>query len=282
MKLFNKVAIIGVGLIGGSLGLALKKKRIAKKVVGVSRHKQTLALAKKMGAIDEGSLKLDVIKGSDFLIFATPVNTIINLAPRAAKIIGRECMVTDVGSTKEKIVSVLEKIFPLFVGSHPLAGSEKRSVKNAEAAMFENSLCILTPTNKTRKEVLNKVKKLWASVGAKAVSIPLKTHDRVLSITSHLPHILAFSLISCVPLKFLNLSGQALKDTTRIAASDPLLWSDIIVSNQRNILNSLKSFKFNLSQLERAVRNKDRKKILTFLKASKKKRERLSSDDCCG
>ena len=140
MKLFNKVAIVGVGLIGGSIALAIKKHRLAHEIIGVSRHTKSLLLAKKMGAIDRGSQDINIIKDADLVILATPVNTIINLAPKILKVIKRACIVSDVGSTKEQIVKILEKIFPNYIGSHPLAGSEKRGIINADPKIFKDSL----------------------------------------------------------------------------------------------------------------------------------------------
>ncbi|MCM8789889.1 MAG: prephenate dehydrogenase/arogenate dehydrogenase family protein, partial [Candidatus Omnitrophica bacterium] len=169
------------------------------------------------------------------------------------------------GSTKEKIVFVLEKNFSNFAGGHPLAGSEKRGIRNADARIFKNSLCILTPTRKTKKKVLDTLKKFWEKLGARTITLTPQTHDKVLSFTSHLPHLLAFSLMAAVPKKFLLYSGQALKDTRRIAASDPVLWSDIFLSNRDNILSSLKSFKESLSKLEEAIRKNDKNSLMAFL-----------------
>ncbi|MBU0709992.1 MAG: prephenate dehydrogenase/arogenate dehydrogenase family protein, partial [Candidatus Omnitrophica bacterium] len=150
MKKFNKAAIVGVGLIGGSMAMIIKKKRLAKEVVGVSRRKKNLLLAKKMGAIDKGSQSLGIVKDADLLIFATPVETIIDFALPVSKLVKKDCIVTDVGSTKKAIVSRLEKLFPHYIGSHPLAGSEKQHVRNACVGMFKDSLCILTPTKSTK------------------------------------------------------------------------------------------------------------------------------------
>jgi prephenate dehydrogenase len=157
MRLFNKVAIVGVGLIGGSLALAIKKRGLAKEVIGVSRRKKTLLLARQRGMIDRGSQDLNIIKDVDLVILAAPVETIIKTAQEVSKIVGPDCIVIDVGSTKEQIVFKLEKLFKHFVGSHPLAGSEKRGVSNACDEIFNNSLCILTPTKHTAASALRKV-----------------------------------------------------------------------------------------------------------------------------
>jgi prephenate dehydrogenase len=274
-KLFNKVAIVGIGLIGGSIALAIKKKRLANEIIGVSRHKKSLILAKKIGAIDKGSLGLDILSAADLLIFATPVETIINLAPLISKIISKDCVVTDVGSTKEKIVSKLEKSFPNFVGSHPLAGSEKRSIQNAQFNMFSGTQCILTPTKITNSKALNKIKALWVNLGARVIILSPKAHDKVLSFTSHLPHVAAFSLIGIIPREYLRFASNGLGDTTRIAASDPLLWVDILLSNRKNIIKNIVLLQNELSGMKEAIGKNDRIFLNKILKQAKEKRDTL-------
>lgn len=276
MELFNKVAIIGTGLIGGSLALAIKKNRLAGKIVGVSRHKKSLLLAERRGAIDSGSQALEIIKDADLVIFATPVNVILSLAPKVAKFIKKDCLVTDVGSTKEKIVSSLEKRFPNFVGSHPLAGSEKRSIANAHPGLFKNSLCLLTPTKKTNKRAMEKINLLWKRIGAKTNSLSPEAHDKILAFVSHLPHIVAFSLIESVPGNFLKFGSTGLKDTTRIASSDSELWAEIFLSNQKNILQAVTKLEKNISRIKSVVKTKNKKQLSAILKKAKEKREVLA------
>lgn len=273
--MFKKVAIVGTGLIGGSLALGIKKKRIASEVVGVSRHKKSLAAAKRMGAIDKGSLNLRIIKDADLIILATPVNVILNLAAKISKIAGTDAIITDVGSTKQEIVAKLERIFPNFVGSHPLAGSEKRSISNADPEMFIGSVCILTPTRKTKGLVLKRIKGFWNRLGASTIDLSPENHDKILSFTSHLPHIAAFSLIESVPHSYLEFASGGLKDTTRIAASDRELWADIFLSNRKNILKGIVVLEKNLANIKSALNNKDRKSLIKILKRAKKKREKL-------
>ncbi|RKY30761.1 MAG: prephenate dehydrogenase/arogenate dehydrogenase family protein, partial [Candidatus Omnitrophota bacterium] len=146
MRVFNKVAIVGVGLIGGSLALVLKKKRLAAEVLGVSRRKKSIETAKKMQAIDRGSQSLDLIKQADLVVLALPIDKILDSAEQIAKLVKPGCVVTDVGSTKKEIVNKLERFFPNYIGSHPLAGSEKKGVFFANQDLFKDSLCILTPT----------------------------------------------------------------------------------------------------------------------------------------
>ncbi len=275
MKLFNKVAIIGVGLIGGSMALDIKKKRLAREIFGVSRHKNTLLLAKKSGAIDKGSQHLSIIQDADLVVLATPVNTILNLADIISKFISKECIVTDVGSTKQEIVSQLSKIFLNYVGSHPLAGSEKRGIKNAYPGMFEDSLCILTPAKNTNPKALRKIKILWNQLGAKVINLEPDTHDRILSFVSHLPHALAFSLIDIIPPRYLKFGANSLKDSTRICVSDSQLWADIFLSNPKNIVRAIELFQKNLSRIKFAINKRDRKALIKILKRAKNIRDNL-------
>lgn len=275
VKLFDTVAIVGTGLIGGSIALAAKKGKLCNKVIGVARSERTLRLAKKSGAIDEGSLDFAVIKDADLIILATPVGKILDLAPELSGIIKKGALVTDVGSTKLEIVSKLEKSFPLFLGSHPLAGMEKRGIKYSSPAMFEGSLCILTPTSNTKKDSLAKIRKFWQALGAKVVILSPQAHDKILSFVSHLPHAAAFSLVDAVPAQYLRFASSGLKDTTRIAGSDALLWTDIFLSNRRNLVEAIDAFIRRLSQLKNAISRKDRKSLLDILEKSKKKRETL-------
>ncbi len=275
MSLFKKIAIIGTGLIGGSLALVIKKKNLAQRVVGFSRRKETITRALKAGIIDEGSQSLNIIKGADFVILATPVDVILDLAPKIAKIIGNEAIVTDVGSTKEKIVLKLDKVFKNFIGSHPLAGSEKRGVANARPEIFQDSLCILTPTKKSKGAIVGKLKKFWKSTGARTVTLSPDKHDQVLGFVSHLPHAVAFSLMGSVPKEHLKFAASGLRDSTRIAGSDAEVWSEIFLSNQKNLLKSIEDFEKNILRFKSALKRRDKKALNLILAQAKKKREIL-------
>lgn len=274
MRLFKKVAIVGIGLIGGSLAFAIKKRKLARQIVGVSRHRRTLLLAKQNGVIDSGSLKLDIIKNADLLVLATPPETILQLAPQVAPLISGDCLVTDVGSTKKEIVSQLEKLFPHYLGSHPLAGSEKYGILSANPDIFRDSLCILTPTKKTKSKVIKRITKFWQELGVQVVFLSPSLHDKIISLVSHLPHLVAFSLMGVIPNKYLKFSASGLKDTTRIAASEPKLWADIFLSN-KNTLKTLELFQSNLCSIKKAIKDRNKKSILKILKAAKNKRDAL-------
>jgi len=275
MRLFNKVAIIGTGLIGGSLALAIKKMGLAKEVVGVTQHKSSLKLALRNKVIDRGSLSFSIIQGADLLILATPVDSIIALRKKILRLIASDCIVTDVGSTKVDIVRALEGGFPNFVGSHPLAGSEKRGVGFAKPDIFYNSLCIITPTKKTSINALKKIKSLWKALGTRILVINPEEHDKILGFTSHLPHLIAFSLINSIPSDFLRFSSGGLRDTTRIASSSPLIWQGILLTNRKNSLKALDTFKSNLLKIKSAIAKNDKKLLLKILTKAQQKRNIL-------
>ena len=272
---FKKVAIVGVGLIGGSIALAIKKNRLADEVVGVCRSKTTLRMARRLKVVDSCSRDLGIIKGSDLVILATPVGTIIDSAKEISRIISRDCIVTDVGSTKDEIVSRLEKVFPYFVGSHPMAGSEKRGVANASPDIFKGCLCILTPTRNTRLLGLSRVRGLWVSLGLRVIVVDPSLHDKILSFVSHLPHLLAFCLIDIIPGEFLKFGSSGLKDTTRIASSEAEVWKDIFISNRQATLNAIGIFQKRLSAVKGALQKKDLRSLESVLLRAKKKRDSL-------
>jgi len=275
MRPFKKAAIIGIGLIGGSIALALKKKNLAKQVVGVSRKEKNLALAKRIGAIDAGSSDPQIISGADLVILAMPPSAILDKAAALAGFLADDALVIDVASTKESIVEKLDKIFKNFVGAHPLAGSQKRGINNSQADIFRKSVCILTPSAKTNPAALARAKALWQKLGAKTATMTPKTHDQVLAFISHLPHAIAFSLINTVPSGHLRFASGGLKDITRIAASDAQLWSDIFLTNRKNIQKGLEDFIRVLVKLEKAIEKNDRGSLVRILKQAKAKRDRL-------
>jgi prephenate dehydrogenase len=220
-----------------------------------------------------------VIKNSDLVILAAPVSTIKEKARRISEIINNDCIVFDVASTKEEIVSELDPLFPRFVGAHPIAGSEKKGIKNAKQGLFKNTVCILTPSNKTDSKALNKVKRLWFELGAKVVLIKPQSHDRILSFVSHLPHLTAFALMNSIPGDCLNLVPNSLKDSTRVAASDSVLWSDIFFSNKKNVLTAVKVLEEKIMDIKRSLMRNDRKKLIKILDHSKARRELLNASN---
>lgn len=278
---FNKVAIIGVGLIGGSVGLAIRKKRLAREVIGVFRRASTLKKALKAKAVTRATMSIgEGVKAADLIIVAAPVYSIPTLVKEAAKHAKKGAIITDVGSTKTWILDNVEKILKnsrsiYFVGSHPMAGSEHASVEFARADLLSGAPCIVTKDAKTDKAALKKVISFWASVGAKVKVLSPEAHDRSVSLVSHLPHIVAFALAGAVPEKELQYAAEGFKDTTRVASSDPELWADIFLTNSGEIAKAARLFKKYCKDILTAVESGDYPKTVSVLKRAKAKRDKL-------
>ncbi len=270
--LFKRVAIVGVVLMGGSLGMAIKKHKIAREVIGLSHRQAALDQAVKSGAIDTPCLDVKkAIGNADLVVLATPVDSIIKLFTTIDPYLKRGCIVTDVGSTKTSIAENAEKILSnpaFFVGSHPLAGSEKKGVVNASIGLFEGSKCIMTPTEKTNQVAKQKVKHFWTKLNMEVKLLSPEEHDEILAYVSHLPHLLAYGLMAGIPSKFLEYASQGLKDTSRVAGSSPQMWSDICMANPKNVLNALDQCVEYLAHFRKAIVSQDQKSLTNyFIKA---------------
>ncbi|MCX5680886.1 MAG: prephenate dehydrogenase/arogenate dehydrogenase family protein [Candidatus Omnitrophica bacterium] len=277
--LFRKVTVIGIGLLGGSLAVAMKKNHLAREVVGVSRRQAALNFAVKNRIVDSGTNNIvKAVENADFVILATPIQTILSLLTSLGPHLKRGCIITDIGSTKTSIVQAAQKHLPnhvLFVGGHPLAGSEKKGVEFSDAALFNQSFCLLTPTDKTNKDALDKVSEVWTRVGSIVKIVSPDEHDSILAHTSHIPHLLAYGLIDSIPSNYLMYGATGLKDTTRIASSTPELWSDICMQNSKNILKSLDEVVKVLASYRKAISVGDENALTDFFKKAKEKRDTL-------
>jgi len=278
MERINSVAIIGVGLIGGSLGLALKKANLVQNIIGIGRKEERLQEALKLGAVD--SVVTDIyfgVKRVDLVILATPVNAILEIASQMVPYLKMGAIIMDVGSTKKKIVHKLTPSLALselhFVGTHPLAGSEESGVEAAKADLFAGATCVITPIPQTNENAISIVRSLWESIGAKVVEMTPELHDELIAYSSHLPHILAVSLVDLIKLqdkKILPLLASGFRDTTRIAASDPVMWRDICLTNQEEILKTIAEFKKILEKWEKLVKEANPEAISREFEAVKK------------
>lgn len=280
MKLFNKVTIIGVGLIGGSMGLAIKRKRMASKVIGFFRKEKSANLAKRIRMVDIATFSLNqAVKDADLVILATPVETIKHIAKKIIDAMKPGSILIDVGSTKKEIVQTLEKLTfkkkISFVGCHPLAGSEKSGLQFARSNLFENSICFLTPINKNKNLALTKIKKFWINLGAEVVIVDAINHDKIVANISHLAHIVSFALIDCINNNYLRFAGTGLRDCTRLASSESAMWRDIALSNRTQILAALKRFRASLNSLENLIRKNEARALRKFLLKAKSKRDNL-------
>jgi prephenate dehydrogenase len=257
--LFQKMVMVGVGLICGSLALDLRRKKLVKEIVGYGRSEANLRLAKYRGIIDSFILRQEDIPGvGDFLMMGTPVETIVPLAKAFLPKLRAGCVISDVGSVKGEIVRGMERLLPKkvsFVAAHPIAGSEQWGAQAARPDLFIEHRCILTPTKKTNKQALKKVETLWRKVGANVERMHPDVHDHVLGVISHLPHVLVYALVNALerkPKKGVDLKkycAGGFKDFTRIASSRPELWRDICLMNRRALGRSLGDYIKYLEQL---------------------------------
>ncbi|NQU19416.1 prephenate dehydrogenase, partial [bacterium] len=212
------------------------------------------------------------IQDSDLIILALPISQIINFMSKIKNISKSKSLIIDVGSTKLKIAKKADELKLNFVGTHPLAGSEKKGLAFSSDELFNNSKVLITPTKNTDKRAVSKIKLFWKRLNAQTVIFSPKHHDKILSYTSHLPHLTAFCLINSIPKDFLAFGASGLKDTTRIALSDVQIWSDIILSNRKELLNSLSSFEKQIKDLKRIIQKGNNKQLIQILKKSKNKR----------
>ena len=263
MAMFQKMVVAGVGLIGGSVALDMRRRGLVKEIVGYGRSEENLRVAKKRGIIDDFFLReRDIPSGVDFLLMGTPVQAIVLLTAAFLPRLESGCIVSDVGSVKAEIVKGMEKLLPPdihFVGAHPIAGSEQWGADAAVENLFVNRRCILTPSKKTNPVALRKMAALWKRVGANVEMMNAEKHDRVLGMVSHLPHVVAYALVNAldqtkvdgVDLKTFCAGG--FKDITRIAASRPELWRDICLLNRKAVSKSLGNYIRNLEKMKRWI-----------------------------
>lgn len=264
---FNKVAIIGVGLIGGSLAMILRQKGIADYIVGIGRGLKNLETAKKLGVVDSYTQDArEGVQDADLVVVAIPVASITKVIKEALPSLKKGAIITDVGSVKKNIVDEVEKILPdtiHFIGGHPIAGTENAGVEAAFPTLFQNRRCILTPTKKTNKTALEKVKKLWEIAGSEVILMDADKHDKILAVVSHLPHVVAYSLVNTVRNindfneSIVKYSAGGFKDFTRIASSPPEMWRDICLLNKDAILDVIHRFQNTLKGLEEMIKNSD-------------------------
>lgn len=273
---FPCVAICGVGLLGGSLGLAMREKHMAGQVIGVGRHAGRLKKAQAMGAIDEWSLELrQICPLADLIVLCGPVNVILDQLPDVMESAKPGAMITDVGSTKRSIVKLattLTRDDAFFVGSHPMAGSEKSGAAHASADLFQGAAVILTPDLATTDRALETVRYLWETVGMRVVEMLPARHDRLLVTISHLPHLAAAALVEYLDRSpdanldhLKTIAGPGFYDTTRIAKGSPEMWADIFTDNDDALLESIDLLQEILTEVRRNIASGNRRLLVDFL-----------------
>ena len=280
---FGVVAIVGTGLIGGSIGLCLKERGLATTIIGVGHRKVSINKALKIKAIDEGTTNIEkAAKQADIIILATSVNLIPDYAKKIIPLMKKSAILTDVGSTKDYIVSQVNNEIkstcdgekPNFIGAHPLAGSEKRGIESARPDLFEGSVCVLTPTNLNSKKCITRLSNMWKALGARISIMTPSKHDEILALVSHLPHLVASSLAGVIDEKHWKFAASGLRDTTRIASGDPELWLSISKQNKQKIIEALRCFSEEVECTINDLEQGNDKKLLGRLKKAKTVRDK--------
>ena len=252
-----RLGIVGVGLIGGAVGLRAKRKKVAREVVGIFRRESSLRAAVDAGAVDEATLSLEEgVQGCELVLFATGPESIPELVRRAAGSLSPGTLVTDAASVKGALVRECASALSgraLFVGSHPLAGSEKRGVRHAHEVALEGAPVVVTPLEDTPPEAVERASAFWEALGARVILLDPDEHDRSVARTSHLPHLLAWSLLSTLEGKDGALCGPSFRDATRVGRSDASLWAEILSGNREAVLDALERFGGNLASMKGAV-----------------------------
>jgi len=275
----RRLSILGVGLLGGSIGLAAKSAASSCEIVGYGHRKSTLDRAVEVGAIDEGYDDLPrAVRGADWVILCTPVGLFSQILHQLAPHLAQGAIVTDVGSTKRSVIETAQKILPKwvrFVGSHPMAGSEKRGIEFARADLFRGATCILTPTPDTDTNALAAVGSFWQSLGMRITRLPPDDHDRLLTDVSHLPHAVAAALVAMQSDEALTLAGKGFLDATRIAGGDGALWRDILLDNRDNMRAGIERLQRQLSELSARLDPSQSESLKTWLDQAAQRREAL-------
>ena len=263
--MFNQLGVIGCGLMGGSFALALKRAGLVKRVIGYSKSPSTTEKAKKLGVIDTtAESALLAVSGSDIVLIAVPVSATEAVFKSIRHLIEPGVLVMDVGSTKCDVVDaarrVLKERIGSFVPAHPIAGKESAGIDHADATLYNSRQVILTPLPETAPELIQKATDVWSAIGAQVLRMTPENHDAAFAAVSHLPHLLAFAYFNSVARQpagrdFLSLAGPGFRDFTRIAASDPTIWRDILLANREEVLKQTSRLRYTLEAMELAIKS---------------------------
>ena len=280
---WKKIAIIGVGLLGGSIGLAARKRRLVGEIAGYVRREASIAECEKFAAMDYATTDLlAAVSGADLVILCTPLAQMRSLVQQMLPALKRGAIVTDVGSAKAGVVKEICGLIRMagahFIGSHPMAGGEKMGVRAAKADLFVNAVCVVTPTKNSNPAALRRVEQFWKSLGARTLRLTPEQHDLLVSRSSHLPHVVAAALANWVldparPKAQAQLCASGFRDTTRIASGSPEMWRDIAIANRNNLVKSLDDFISGLQKFQSVLKKSDSKAISKFLETAKARRD---------
>ena len=284
--MFNKVCIIGCGLIGSSLARAIKKNNLSNKIVSSNRSEATNRRVIELRIVDDSSTNIKkMVKDSDLVIIATPLSSYESVILKIKDSLKNGSILTDVGSVKEKIINLVEKFVPMdvsWIPSHPIAGTEESGPNAGFAELFNNRWCIITPSEKAKKQDIKILEAFWKKIGSKVDIMDVKQHDYILSITSHIPHLIAYNIVNTSMsiqneknTAIVKYSAGGLRDFTRIAASNPIMWRDIFIQNKKNTSKMINKFIKNLEDLKVAIENEDGKKLEEIFTKTKKIRKEI-------
>tara|TARA_Y100000590_G_scaffold163824_1_gene187791 strand:+ start:1071 stop:1970 length:900 start_codon:yes stop_codon:yes gene_type:complete len=284
--MFQKVCIIGCGLIGSSIARAIKKNKLARKIVSSNRSKTTNNKVVQLNIVNDSSSDVrKMVKESDLIIIATPLSSYKKLILKIKSVLKNGAILTDVGSVKKKVVSLIEKHTPQsvsWISSHPIAGTEESGPESGFAELFKNRWCILTPSNKAKNKDIKILENFWKKIGCRVDIMNVKQHDYILSITSHIPHLIAYNIVNTTlnvkknkEKDIIKYSAGGLRDFTRIASSNPTMWRDIFVQNRKNTSKMIDKFIKNLKDLKKMIKNKDGKKLEKIFTKTRKIRKQI-------
>ena len=284
--MFKKVCIIGCGLIGSSIARGIKKNKLATKVVSSNRSNSTNKKVIRLKIVDEASSNTKkIVKGSDLIIIASPLSSYKNIILKIKGSLNNGAILTDVGSVKKNAIYLIEKNIPnnvSWISSHPIAGTEESGPESGFSELFKNKWCILTPSKKSKNKDIKLLKNFWKKLGSVVDVMDAKKHDYVLSITSHMPHLIAYNIANtALTIKkkkdhnIVKYSAGGLRDFTRIAASNPIMWRDIFIQNRENTSKMIDKFIENLRDLKKAIKNKNEKKLVKIFTKTKKIRKQI-------
>ena len=284
--MFKKVCIIGCGLIGSSIARGIKKNKIATKVVSSNRSNSTNKKVIRLKIVDEASSDTKkIVKGSDLIIIASPLSSYKNIILKIKSSLKNGAILTDVGSVKKNAISLIEKNIPKnisWISSHPIAGTEDSGPESGFSQLFKNKWCILTPGKQSNNKDIKLLEKFWKKLGSRVDVMDAKQHDYILSITSHMPHLIAYNIVNtALKIKkkkdrnIVKYSAGGLRDFTRIAASNPVMWRDIFIQNRKNTSKIIDKFIKNLKDLKKIIKNKNEKKLEKIFTKTKKIRKEI-------
>lgn len=285
MSRYSTVAIYGVGLIGGSIGLALRGRRLAGEVVGVGRREESLSRARERGAVDRTTTDLaNGVANAEVIVVCTPVGMIAEHVQAVAAVCPADALITDAGSTKAEIVAAINTTSgrckpagAAFVGSHPLAGDHRTSVDHARADLFKGRTVVVTPTDDTPKGIAERASAFWKAIGANVHLMTPSEHDKIIATASHAPHLIAAAIAAATPNKAMPFVASGWLDATRIAGGDPDMWQAIVAANRQPILDALAGVETEISEFRKAIEAGDDDRLVQLLTQAKRMRDALGS-----